>query len=152
MSGVRALRDVTPDQLSAFATAMPPVIYKRCRHVVEENQRVLQAAEFLRSGSLDAMGKLMRDSHCSLRDLYEVSCRELDVMVAAAEGLPGQYGSRMTGGGFGGCTINLVAAERAEKFRESVAKRYREQTGISPEVYVCSASDGARVELESAAM
>jgi galactokinase len=152
MSGVRALRDVTPDQLSAFATAMPPVIYKRCRHVVEENQRVLQTAEFLRSGSLDAMGKVMRDSHCSLRDLYEVSCRELDVMVAAAEGLPGQYGSRMTGGGFGGCTINLVAAERAKKFRESVARRYREQTGISPEVYVCSASDGARVELESAAM
>jgi len=146
--GIKALRDVTPEQLSSASHLMPPLIYKRCLHVVEENHRVLQAAEFLRSGSLSRMGQLMRDSHRSLRDLYEVSCRELDVMVEAAEGLPGYYGGRMTGGGFGGCTINLVASEHSEAFRESIAGRYRERTGISPQIYVCSSADGAHVELK----
>jgi galactokinase len=147
---IRALRDVTPEQLSATAGAMPPVIYKRCRHVVEEIRRVLQAVDCLRSGDLDQMGRLMSDSHRSLRDLYEVSCRELDAMVDAAEGLPGYYGGRMTGGGFGGCTVNLVASDHAEAFRESIAGRYRERTGISPEIYVCSPADGAHVELNTA--
>jgi galactokinase len=87
-----------------------------------------------------------------LRDLYEVSCGELDAMVEAAAGLPGYYGGRMTGGGFGGCTINLVASEHAEAFRESIAKRYRERTKISPEIYVCSSADGAHEELKVAAM
>jgi galactokinase len=131
---------------------MPPVIYKRCLHVVKEIERVLQAVDCLRSGNLDHMGRLMRDSHRSLRDLYEVSCGELDAMVEAAEGLPGFYGGRMTGGGFGGCTINLVTAEQAEAFRESIAERYRERTGISPEIYVCSSADGAHAELKTAAV
>jgi galactokinase len=146
--GIKALRDVTLEQLASSANAMPPVIYKRCLHVVEENQRVLQAAEFLRSKSLSRMGQLMRDSHRSLRDLYEVSCRELDVMVEAAEGLPGYYGGRMTGGGFGGCTINLVASEHSQAFRETIAERYGERIGISPEIYVCSSADGAHLEVE----
>lgn len=148
--GIKALRDVTREQLSSLANAMPPVIYKRCLHVVEENQRVLQAVEFLRSGNLRQMGQLMRESHRSLRDLYEVSCRELDLMVEAAEGLPGYYGGRMTGGGFGGCTVNLVESGDAEAFRESIAGRYREQTGISPDIYICSPADGAHAELTSA--
>lgn len=150
--GIRALRDVTQQQLSSHADAMPPVIYKRCLHVVEEIQRVFQAVDCLRSGNLGQMGRLMRDSHRSLRDLYEVSCGELDAMVEAAEGLPGFYGGRMTGGGFGGCTINLVTAEQAEAFRESIAQRYRERTGISPEIYVCSSADGAHAELKTAAV
>lgn len=150
--GIRALRDVTREQLSSLANAMPPVIYKRCLHVVEENQRVLQSVEFLRSGNLRQMGQLMGESHRSLRDLYEVSCRELDLMVEAAEGLPGYYGGRMTGGGFGGCTVNLVESGDAEAFRESIAGRYREQTGISPEIYICSPADGAHAELTSASV
>ncbi len=149
---IRALRDVTREQLSSHANAMAPVIYKRCLHVVEENQRVLQAVEFLRSGNLRQMGQLMGESHRSLRDLYEVSCRELDLMVEAAEGLPGYYGGRMTGGGFGGCTVNLVGSGDAEAFRESIAGRYREQAGISPDIYICSPADGAHAELTSASV
>jgi len=143
---IKALRDVTPQQLSSAANAMPPLIYKRCLHVVEEIQRVLEAVDCLRSGDLNQMGRLMSDSHRSLRDLYEVSCGELDAMVESAEGLPGCYGGRMTGGGFGGCTINLVASEHAEAVRESIAEGYRKRTGISPEIYVCSSADGAHVE------
>ena len=150
--GIKALRDVTPQQLSSSVNAVPRVIYKRCLHVVEEIQRVLRAVDCLRSGNLDQMGRLMSDSHRSLRDLYEVSCAELDAMVEAADGLPGYYGGRMTGGGFGGCTINLVATEHSEAFRESIAERYRQRTGISPEIYVCSSADGAHVELKTAAV
>jgi len=149
--GIKALRDVSTDQLTAHADALPPVIYSRCRHVVEENQRVQEAARCFRAGDLAAVGKLMRDSHRSLRDLYEVSCRELDVMVAAAEGLPGFYGGRMTGGGFGGCTVNLVAASHTEMFRREVALRYERETGISPEIYVCSPANGAGASVGSEA-
>ncbi len=152
LPGVRALRDVTPQQLSACRNAMPPLIYKRCRHVVEENQRVLQSVECLRSGDLKRMGQLMGESHRSLRDLYEVSCRELDVMVEAAEGLAGCYGGRMTGGGFGGCTVNLVESSQAESFREKIAERYRRQTGISPDIYICSPADGAHLESKPASV
>ncbi|HZR66150.1 MAG TPA: galactokinase [Terriglobales bacterium] len=144
--GMRALRDVTVEQLSSQEESMPALIYKRCLHVVEENRRVLQSVECLRSGDLIGMGRLMADSHRSLRDLYEVSCRELDLMVEAAEGLPGCYGGRMTGGGFGGCTVNLVTSNQAEAFREEIASRYRKQTGINPDIYICSPADGAHVE------
>ena len=147
---IRALRDVTRHQLSSHVDAIPPIIYKRCLHVVEENQRVLRAVEFMRSGNLRELGGLMRESHRSLRDLYEVSSRELDFMVDAAEGLSGYYGGRMTGGGFGGCTVNLVASADAEAFRETIAARYRQQTAISPDIYICSPVDGAHAELKSA--
>ena len=148
--GITALRDVTREQLTSCANAMPAVIYKRCLHVVEENQRVLRAVECLRSSNLDQMGRLMRESHHSLRDLYEVSCRELDVMVEEAEGLPGYYGGRMTGGGFGGCTVNLVSSTEAEAFRERISERYRRRTGISSDIYICSPANGAGVGLELA--
>ena len=88
----------------------------------------------------------MRESHISMRDLYEISCRELDIMVESAEGLPGYHGGRMTGGGFGGCTVNLVESAHAANFRDQIAGRYRRQTGISPEIYICSPADGAHVE------
>lgn len=139
----KALRDVSAEQLVAQLGTMPSVIYKRCQHVVGENERVLETVRLFRSGDLAGVGKLMRASHASLRDLYEVSCRELDVMVDAAEGLPGFLGGRMTGGGFGGCTVNLVRAENAESFATKIAKRYREKTGITPNVYICSAANGA---------
>jgi galactokinase len=140
---IRALRDVTAERLKQHASEMPETIYKRCLHVVQENQRTLDFAECLTGGDLDRVGELMRASHQSLRDLYEVSCSELDIMVEAAQGLPGQYGSRMTGGGFGGCTVNLVSETPAPFFAKQVAERYRKATGINPDVYICSAADGA---------
>jgi galactokinase len=141
---VRALRDVSIDQLERYAEDLAPVLRKRCTHIVHENQRVLDAVQCLAGGDLNCLGELMRDSHRSLRDLYEVSCPELDIMVDAAEGLPGHCGGRMTGGGFGGCTVNLVQAGNAKDFAAQVSDRYQRKTGISPNVYICSAADGAQ--------
>jgi galactokinase len=142
-SSVRALRDVSVELLDEHANDPPATIWKRCCHVVRENARTLDAARALTNGDLPRVGELMRESHNSLRDLYEVSCRELDLMVEAAEGLPGFCGGRMTGGGFGGCTVNLVREENAEEFAKRITERYREATGIRPQVYLCSAEDGA---------
>lgn len=143
---IRALRDLSLDQLVKHSKEVPEKIYKRCLHVVEENKRVRQGARHLRAGDLNGFGDLMQASHRSLRDLYEVSCRELDIMVEVAEGLPGYYGGRMTGGGFGGSTINLVETTNAQSFADQISGRYQKATGIQPAVYICSAADGARVE------
>jgi len=148
--GIHSLRDVSAAQLGSVAKEMPEVLYRRALHVVTENDRVIRAALGFRAGDLHAVGQLMQESHRSLRDDYEVSCHELDVMVEAGEGLPGYYGSRMTGGGFGGCTVNLVDSERAREFRERIAERYQQATHIIPEVYVCSAANGAALESKSA--
>jgi len=145
---IRALRDVSSDQLAEHEKDIPEKIFKRCRHVVEENARVQEGGRRLRAGDLDGFGELMRQSHRSLRDLYEVSCRELDLMVEHAEGLPGYYGGRMTGGGFGGCTLNLVESAKVKEFGEVVSSRYQIATGIVPAVYICSAADGAKCEVE----
>jgi galactokinase len=142
---VRALRDVSIDLLERHAHELPEAVRKRCFHVVHENQRVLDAVRCLETGSLGQLGELMQASHNSLRDLYEVSCRELDMMVEAAEGLPGYRGGRMTGGGFGGCTVNLVRNGDAENFVTEIAKRYRRATGIEPQIYICNAENGAQV-------
>jgi galactokinase len=142
---IRALRDVSVDQLLRHSKDIPEKILRRCRHVVEENERVRNGARRLRAGDLKGFGELMRESHRSLRDLYEVSCRELNIMVEVAEGLPGYYGGRMTGGGFGGCSINLVAATDADAFADLIAGRYQQAVGIKPDVYICSAADGAGV-------
>jgi galactokinase len=141
---IRALRDVSVDLLEQYGSNLPATIQKRCAHVVRENQRTLDAASALTDGDLARMGGLMRESHQSLRDLYEVSCHELDLMVEAAEGLPGFIGGRMTGGGFGGCTVNLVHQESAPQFAAQIAERYRKATGIDPQTYLCSAENGAR--------
>jgi galactokinase len=148
---IRALRDISIDQLARRSNDIPETIYKRCRHVVEENQRVLDGARCLRVGNLSGFGELMRESHRSLRDLYEVSCRELDIMTEVAEGLPGYYGGRMTGGGFGGCTLNLVEGLDAEAFADRISSRYQQATGITPDIYICSAADGARIEFSGVA-
>src|SRR5947209_1165376 len=139
---IRSLRDVTPEQLEQHAAELPEVVRRRCRHVVSEIQRVRDAAAALKQSNLEQFGKLMQQSHVSLRDDYEVSCRELDIMVGIASQQPGVYGARMTGGGFGGCTINLVKREAAEKFMASVAAEYERQTGIHPEIYVSGAAAG----------
>jgi galactokinase len=143
LPGVSSLRDLCPQQLEQYQDKLPPLIYRRCRHVVGENERVKQAAVMLEHHDLNGFGALMRKSHASLRDDYEVSSRELDLMVEIASRQPGVYGSRMTGGGFGGCTINLVAAEHAEAFRKNVASAYQQARGLSPEIYISTAADGA---------
>jgi galactokinase len=140
---VTALRDVTLADLEGHKSELSEVVYRRCRHVITENQRVLDAADALRSGDLSLFGRLMYESHRSLRDDYEVSCRELDLLVEIASDCEGVYGSRMTGGGFGGCTITLVRSDVAERFPEEIAARYKSATGITPDVYVCSAAQGA---------
>jgi galactokinase len=141
---VRALRDVSLELLDQHAKDLPPIIAKRCTHVVCENQRTLDAAQSLMDGDLKTVGHLMRESHNSLRNLYEVSCAELDVMVDSAEGLPGFIGGRMTGGGFGGCTVNLVRQENSQAFAAQISERYLKATGIHPQTYLCSAEDGAQ--------
>lgn len=140
---VKALRDVTLQDLETYGRGLPEVIYCRCRHVISENARVLAAAEALERHDLQRFGQLMAESHVSLRDDYEVSARELDVMVELATGVAGVYGSRMTGGGFGGCTINLVDSEHVENFQRTVAEGYEQATKLKPEIYVCEASKGA---------
>lgn len=140
---VRALRDVSEAELKRYGEDLSEVIYRRCRHVITENARVLEAARALRQGDLEAFGKLMNESHRSLRDDYEVSCKELDLMVELGRAVEGVYGARMTGGGFGGCTINLVNAESVDEFKRTVAQGYAEATGITPEIYVSSAADAA---------
>ena len=144
--GIRALRDVTVEQLQSKISEIPQVTYRRCLHVVEEDLRVIETVKQLRAGNLNAVGELMAQSHASLRDLYEVSCPELDAMVESAQGLPGFIGGRMTGGGFGGCTVNLVQAGHEQTFARRVAERYQHKIGITPETYVCSAADGAQAE------
>jgi galactokinase len=144
LPNVRALRDVTLDELKAYGKDLPEVIYRRCRHVISENGRVILAAEALEGHDLGAMGRLMRESHLSLRDDYEVSCRELDIMVELAEKVEGVYGARMTGGGFGGCTINLVEAARVEEFKLAVGRGYAQATGREPDIYTCVAAEGAQ--------
>ena len=143
LPNVCALRDVRPDQLRMFADKLDPVIFRRCRHVVQENNRVIEAAKSLQDKDVAAFGALMIESHQSLRDDYEVSCPELDIMVELQLGAQGVYGARMTGGGFGGCTIALVNARNVESLSRVVTERYREKTGIDCEVYVCSAADAA---------
>ena len=143
LPGVRSLRDVSIADLDRLADELPEVIRKRSRHVVSENARVVAAAAALQREDLKTFGELMRESHRSLRDDYEVSCEELDLMVDIANGAEGVFGARMTGGGFGGCTVNLVRSESVESFKGVVAKDYAQATGREPEIYVCSPAQGA---------
>jgi galactokinase len=143
LPGVRALRDVTLEDLERHRDSLSEITYKRALHVVAENARVLDAAEALRSGDIWRFGKRMAESHQSLRDLYEVSCKELDLMVDLANQQEGVYGSRMTGGGFGGSSINLLEAQSAGAFAQNVASRYQKETGIAPQIFVCTPAEGA---------
>ncbi len=144
--GVSQLRDVTPEMLAEHADALDEVALKRARHVVTEDERTLRAAEALKARDYEAFGRLMDDSHESLRHDYEVSCEELDLMVEAARRQEGVLGARMVGGGFGGCTVNLVLRPHVDRFVEALAAAYHDATGIKPDVYQCVAVDGAGVE------
>ncbi|HLH44642.1 MAG TPA: galactokinase [Bryobacteraceae bacterium] len=143
LPGLRALRDLTPDRLAEFCSAIDPLVFRRCRHVVTENARVLAAAEALERGDLGKLGKRMEASHISLRDDYQVSCEELNVMVDSASAMEGVYGARMMGGGFGGCALALVDAGRADAFARDISERYFQRTGIRGQVHICRAAEGA---------
>jgi galactokinase len=143
---VRELRDLSVAQLAEARDVLPSPLYERCRHVVGENARVLDAAAALRGQDLPRLGALMTASHASLRDDYAVSCAELDALVRLAGDFPGTYGARMTGGGFGGCTVNIVERCDAEKFRAFIAAAYRRETGIAAEIYDGTPVAGATVE------
>jgi galactokinase len=140
---IRALRDVKSSDFERFQDRLPEVVRRRCRHVVSENERTLAAVETLQAGDVDEMGRLMAASHQSLRDDYEVSCRELDILVESAQSVPGVAGARMTGGGFGGCTVNLVRKGALEGFREAVTRDYLRATGQEPLVLPVESSDRA---------
>ena len=144
LPGIRALRDVTIAQLEEHRGLLPPKIFSRCHHVVTENDRVQGAARAFESGDIPALGPLLRESHRSLREEYEVSCRELDAMVEIASAQRGVIGARMTGGGFGGCTINLVESAVVEALKRSIAAEYYLRTGLTPEIYVSPSSDGVQ--------
>ena len=142
--GVEALRDVTLEMLTARGSGLEPAVFHRARHVVTENQRTLDAAEAMKKGNAEALGKLMNASHDSLRDDFEVTNDALNVMVECARAQPGCYGARMTGGGFGGCAVALVEAQKVEAFVEAVEACYQTRTGKEPNLYVCAATDGAQ--------
>lgn len=141
--GVPALRDLDVATFESCSKDLPPLLRRRCKHVVHENERTLCAAEALRRGDLRAFGRLMNESHTSLRDLYEVSCEELDLMAALAQSQPGCWGARMTGAGFGGCAVALVDLPAVEAFTHNVAALYERQALRTPALYVCQASAGA---------
>lgn len=143
--GVETLRDLTRVRLEAGAAQLEETPLRRARHVVCENIRTLQAVQALQKGDLAALGRLVDESHASLRDDYEVSGAELDAMVEIARAREGCLGARMTGAGFGGCAIALVHADRAEAFAGEVAGAYGEATGLEAHAYLCRASDGAAV-------
>jgi galactokinase len=142
LPGIKALRDVTSQQLEKYGHVLPAVVRQRARHVVSENERVITGASALRNGDIGEFGRLMNASHASLRDDYAVSIPEMDSLVASAQRVSGCYGSRLTGAGFGGCTVSLVDVDAVERFRHEVAANYLASTGRSATIYVTQASDG----------
>lgn len=141
---IHALRDVSLDDLKRLRVHLPDVVYRRALHVVTGNMRVMLAAEALRRGNVATLGALMRASHASLRDYYEVSSPELDALVEAACQSPGCCGARLTGAGFGGCIVALVTAEALPDFEAHVTAAYEEAFDHRPEVYVCRSADGVK--------
>ena len=145
LPGITALRDVSLDDFNRHAARLPPLVQKRARHVVEECARVRTAVDSLRADRIAEFGALMNECHGSLRDLYEVSCPELEAMVNAAHKLEGCYGARLTGAGFGGCTVNLVAAGAVEGFQRDLAAAYTRATSLTPAIWACQAAAGAEI-------
>ena len=137
------LRDATLEDLIACEVKMSPEAFKRCRHVITDSQRVVDGLALLRAGDIPAFGRLLNDAHRSYRDDFEASCAECDILAEIGQALPGCYGSRLTGGGFGGCVVSVVEADAADSFVASIKAGYLAKTRITPEVYVCSTADGA---------
>jgi galactokinase len=145
LPGIRALRDVSSAQLETHKALLSEVVYRRCRHVVSENERVLQTVDALERDDLGAVGKLMDASHESLRADYEVSSPALDAMVEAMRSVSGCYGARLTGAGFGGCAIALVAPGREQAVADAIFDKYPKAANIWPEVYTSQPGPGAHV-------
>lgn len=143
--GVRALRDLTQDDLDELAGSISTVDYRRAKHVIAENHRTLEAVDRLRSGDAEAFGKLMVSSHESLRDLYEVSCRELDIAVDLALEQTGCLGARMMGGGFGGCALALVKSDAVQDFVERSSTLYAEYLNVPGDFFAVRPADGVRL-------
>ncbi len=145
LTNIQSLRDVSPGDFNRLSKKLPEEVEKRARHVVEEIGRSDQAQALLEAGDVQNFGRLMNECHLSLRDLYEVSCPELNVMTNIAQSITGCYGARLTGAGFGGCTVNLVAIEWVDGFVDALTKGYEKETGLHPEIYVTRASNGAEL-------
>lgn len=144
-SQIESLRDVELSFLLLHEEEMDPTIFKRCKYVVEENKRVIQACKDLHQGDFDSFGQRMYQSHAGLRLEYEVSCEELDVLVEVARNLDGVFGSRMMGGGFGGCTINLVKEKDVEAFTDQIKEQYNKKIGKEIKVYKTKVSSGTHL-------
>jgi galactokinase len=147
MPEIRSLRDVSPVEFAAYSDLLPPEVRRRAEHVVKEIARVQSAVVALRANNTRSFGALMYSGHASSRDLYEVSCPELDALVEIARGAPGCIGARLTGAGFGGCTVNLVEASKSSEFIETLVSGYQEMTGRETDVFLSHASVGASVEM-----
>jgi galactokinase len=145
--GVTSLREVSPAEFAAREGRLPSPYRERTRHVISENQRVMDGVAALKQGDVSEFGRLVNESHRSLRDDFEVSLPELDLLVEAAWELDGVFGSRLTGAGFGGCTVSLVAQDAVEEFEAHVSRKYKDRTGISAEIHTCRAEDGVSSEL-----
>lgn len=144
LPGLRALRDVSAADFLRHEELLPEPIRRRCRHVVTENERTLAAAKALRAGEMRLLGRLMYLSHRSLKDDFEVSCAELDLLVEIASGFAGTVGARMTGGGFGGCTVNLVRRESLAEFQRIIVRKYAKAVSYEPAIYLSEPADGAQ--------
>ncbi len=142
ISGISCLADVKPYQVEENRSVLTPLLYRRARHVVGECDRVLRSAEALKTGDLELFGRLLNESHRSLKEDYEVTGKELDALAEAAQNSPECLGSRMTGAGFGGCTVSLVRKTGLERFQENVGKEYTEKIGYAPTFYVAEVADG----------
>jgi galactokinase len=142
---VNSLRDVSLEMLQKSKQMMDPTIYRRCKYVVEENDRVLDACRELEKGDLKAFGSYMIKTHAGLSQDYEVSCRELDYLVELVKDNPHVYGSRMMGGGFGGCTINLIETNHIEQTSTTVIEKYKHQFKRDLKTYVTSIGSGTNI-------
>lgn len=146
LPSIHFLSDVSPQEFTKFGKHLDQITYKRAKHVVEECQRVKLASQALQSGNIQEFGELMKATHASLRDLYEVSIPPIDILVDIANAQPVCFGSRLTGAGFGGCTVSLVPRDSAKSFMQKIKKEYLKKTGLEIEVYVCKASNGVNVQ------
>ena len=143
--GVKALRDASLDQFARLEKEMPPNVARRARHIITENARVIKAVAAAQKNDLATFGALINESHESLKNDYQVSCAELDTMVESARKQPGCLGARLTGAGFGGCTVNLVRDDAVDQFAANVAREYRARIGVESQIYVCRAVVGAGI-------
>lgn len=141
---IETLRDVSIEEFEKYKDSLDEIAQKRCKHVLYENRRVLNAVNALGKNDILEFGRLMNESHESLKSDYEVSCFELDIMVDIARSINGVIGARMTGGGFGGCTVNIVKKDVIDKFVRVVSKEYQKRTGIKSQIYICNPENGAR--------